>query len=341
MERHDLFEARNAAGGGPRVRTARPADHVTPTRVAALDVGSNSFHLAVVEVGPDGSLTVRDRVKEMVRLGERTLRDGVIPETTFRRGIAALQTLLQVAGRHRPEAIIAVGTSALREAENGGDFVAAARRELGLDIEIIDGLEEARFIYLGARSALDLDGRRVALFDVGGGSTEAIVGDEDECLFTASLKLGVLRLRDQWPCDRPVALRDLRLMGDWVRTIVGSTVTHLRRVKFDLAAFTSGTALALARVAGRALPDANGCARYELPLEALRAWEQRLAALSARERSGLPGIDERRADTILPGAVILRTILELCDMPSATVCDAALREGVIAEYLARRRAAGP
>jgi exopolyphosphatase/guanosine-5'-triphosphate,3'-diphosphate pyrophosphatase len=110
---------------------------------------------------------VLDRAKEMVRLGDSTLQHGVIPPEVFRRGLDALRALRRIADRHNVDALVAVATSAVREAQNGGEFVRAARDEAGIDIRVIRGDEEARLIYLGARGSLDLGKRRVALFDLG------------------------------------------------------------------------------------------------------------------------------------------------------------------------------
>jgi len=214
--------------------------------------------------------------------------------------------------------------------------VDAAQRECGFPIRVIDGIEEARFIYLGARQALALDGQQAALFDVGGGSTEAILGNEHQALLASSLKLGVLRLRDHWLRSDPPSPHDTAVMYEWVRTVTSSTIARFQAAGFDLVALTSGTALALARLAGRRLPRLGGVDRFQLTLEALRTWEQKLSAMTAAERSQVPGLDPGRVDTIVPGAVILRSLLEATGSDQALVCDAALREGIIAEYLARR-----
>ncbi|MDB4981374.1 MAG: Ppx/GppA phosphatase, partial [Myxococcales bacterium] len=141
-------------------------------RIAALDCGSNSFHLIVADVETGGRIQVLDRAKELVRLGDSTLHTGVIPPELFRRALDALKFLRRIADRHKPDALVAVATSAVREAQNGGEFVRAARDEVGIDIRVIRGDEEARLIYHGARGSLDLGKRRVALFDLGGGSLE-------------------------------------------------------------------------------------------------------------------------------------------------------------------------
>jgi exopolyphosphatase/guanosine-5'-triphosphate,3'-diphosphate pyrophosphatase len=309
-----------------------------PAVVAAIDVGSNSFHAVVVQANPDGTVRVLERAREMVRLGEESLQDGVIPQDAFERGLRALRALAMMARAHRPAAVLAVATSAVREASNGRAFIEAAERETGVAIRVIDGVEEARLIYLGARRALALAGRKVALFDVGGGSTEAILGNEHQALLASSLKLGVLRLRDNWLRSDPVSPEHTAVMAEWVRTVTRSTIAGFRSSGYDCVALTSGTALALARLAGRRLPRAGGVDRYQLTLAALRTWEERLTAMTAAERERLPGLDPGRVDTIVPGTVILRVILEATGMEEAMVCDAALREGVIAEHLMRQRA---
>jgi exopolyphosphatase/guanosine-5'-triphosphate,3'-diphosphate pyrophosphatase len=307
-----------------------------PVTVAALDVGSNSFHLVIVEACPDGSVRVLERAREMVRLGEESLQFGVIPRDAFERGLAALRSLAARARAHRPVEILAVATSAVREASNGRAFVDAAQRECGFPIRVIDGIEEARFIYQGARQALALDGQQAALFDVGGGSTEAILGNDHQALLASSLKLGVLRLRDHWLRSDPPSPHDTAVMSEWVRTVTSSTIARFQAAGFGLVALTSGTALALARLAGRRLPRLGGVDRFQLTLEALRSWEQKLASMTAAERAQVPGLDPGRVDTIVPGAVILRSILEATGAEQALVCDAALREGIIAESLLRR-----
>src|SRR6478672_4739123 len=215
-------------------------------RIAALDVGSNSFHLIVAEVGTGGHISVLDRSKEMVRLGDSTLHHGVIPPEVFRRGLDALRALRRIADRHNVDALVAVATSAVREAQNGGEFVRAARDEAGIDIRVIRGDEEARLIYLGARGSLDLGKRRVALFDLGGGSLEIVLADAQELYFSSSLKLGVIRLTESCPCSDPPTARERAILSERVRTMLDPVISRVRAMGFDDVAFTSGTASALA-----------------------------------------------------------------------------------------------
>jgi exopolyphosphatase/guanosine-5'-triphosphate,3'-diphosphate pyrophosphatase len=309
-------------------------------RIAALDLGSNSFHLVVVEAAPPatgGALAIQviERAKEMVRLGESTLMTGVIPTDGFERGLDALERLRRIVDRHEVDAMLVAATSAIREASNGSEFVRQAAEVIGTDVRIVDGHEEARLIYFGARSALNLAGRRVALFDLGGGSLELILADEERSLLSRSLKVGVLRLKDRWLADLaggavPQA-RLAELRAD-VRRALEPPVAEVRSAGFDFVAFTAGTARSLRELAGAGGPPDTLPAT--LTLASLVTLESSLAALPIAARAALPGIDPRRLDTLLPGAVVLRTILELCGASEATYCQAALREGMIAAYLA-------
>jgi exopolyphosphatase/guanosine-5'-triphosphate,3'-diphosphate pyrophosphatase len=304
-------------------------------RIAALDVGSNSFHLIVTEVEAGGRIRVLDRAKEMVRLGDSTLHKGVIAPEVFRRGLDALRALRRIVDRHKVDALVSVATSAVREAQNGGEFVRAARDEAGIDIRVIRGDEEARLIYLGARGSLDLGKRRVALFDLGGGSLEIVLADAQELYFTASLKSGVIRLAESCPCSDPPTPRERAHLAERVRTLLDPAISRLRAMGFDDVAFTSGTASALA---GLLRADGGGGGgKSTIALGDLGALEQRLGTMTVAGRARLPGLDTRRADTIYAGAVVFRTALELCGADQATLCETALREGIIADYVASNR----
>jgi exopolyphosphatase / guanosine-5'-triphosphate,3'-diphosphate pyrophosphatase len=308
-------------------------------RVAAIDVGSNSFHLLVVEAEPDGGLAVLEHTKEMVRFGEATLRDKVIPADAFDRGLRTLAAFKQMADVHRPEAIIAVATSSVREASNGATFVQAVAEKVGLEVRVIDSIEEARLIYLGARQALAPGSRRVLLLDVGGGSTEVLIADQSDCFFATSLRLGALRLRDEWRCSDPPTAPELSLAKIRARALAQPTTEHLRRIGFDFVALTSGTALAVARLFEDDLtppsePLPSGLQR--LTAVGLENLERRLSQLTLAERAALPGLEPRRADTILTGTVIVRTLLDLLEVREAAVCDSALKHGVVVDYIKRR-----
>ena len=303
-------------------------------RIAALDVGSNSFHLIVVQVTATGHFEVLDRAKEMVRLGEGSLRSGIIPPDVFKRGLEALASLRRLADRHQPDALVAIATSAVREAQNGGEFVRAARDEVGVDIQVVRGQEEARLIYLGARGSLDLDGKRTVLFDLGGGSMEVILADARELYFADSLKLGVIRVTEEWGASEPPTAREISTLRERLRRMMEPVIARVRSMGFDFVSMSSGTASALAALIAR---EENGGGARKLTLKALGEVERKLAEMTPEERTKLPGVDARRADTILAGAIVLRTALELTGADEAVVSETALREGIVADYIVTHR----
>lgn len=304
-------------------------------RIAALDVGSNSFHLIVVQVTSTGHFEVLDRAKEMVRLGEGSLRSGIIPPAVFKRGLEALASLRRLADRHQPDALVAIATSAVREAQNGGEFVRAARDEVGVDIQVVRGQEEARLIYLGARGSLDLDGKRTVLFDLGGGSMEVILADARELYFAASLKMGVIRVTEEWGASEPPTAREMSALRDRLRRMMEPVIARVRSMGFDFVSMSSGTASALAALVGR--EEGNSGSARKLTVKALAEVEKKLAEMTPDQRAKLPGVDARRADTILAGAIVLRTALELTGADEAVVSETALREGIVADYIVTHR----
>jgi exopolyphosphatase / guanosine-5'-triphosphate,3'-diphosphate pyrophosphatase len=299
--------------------------------LSVLDLGSNSFHLAAFRVLGRSRLEKVGRTKEMCRLGAGTLCNGSIDDAAWRRGSAALDRLHRRALGSDPDRLIAVATSAIRDARNGADFCRAARRRLGLEIEILSGEDEARLIYWGARSALPRRPGRIAVIDVGGGSAEIAVGDRRSCGFAACLPLGVLRLRELAP----------ERVAPYVRAAARSAMAQVRALRPERVVMTSGTARRLASVAlglGLRRPDPR-----ELSRSALRAIETALPQLSASDLVAL-GVEEGRLDTIRHGALVFETLLDLAGADRALVSTRGLREGVAlrelghAGHASRRRA---
>jgi exopolyphosphatase/guanosine-5'-triphosphate,3'-diphosphate pyrophosphatase len=300
-------------------------------KIAAIDAGTNSFHLLVARVGADGMLEPLERQKEMVRLGDSALAGAITPEAQ-QRGVDALRRFKETADRLGADATVAVATSAVREAENGGDFVRAVRDETGVDLNVVGGDEEARLIYLGARSALNLGGKRALFVDIGGGSVEMVVGDARERHYAVSLKLGVLRLLGKWQLGDPITPDQRARLAEHLYRALEAPLAEARRVGFDLVAMTSGTARQLAEL----LPPTADKPR-RVAFKDVFALEDRLCGFTSAQRALMPGLDARRVDSIIPGVILSRTLLEVAHADEYVVCDAALREGLVLDYVARHR----
>lgn len=309
-------------------------------KIAAIDIGSNSVHMVVVRGDHDQSCEVLDREKHMVKLGAGAFRRGRLTDDAFAAGLDSLRKFRKIIDHHRVDEIIAVATSAVREAANGEHFLAEVRKTTGITPRIISGTEEARLIHTAVRSAVDLSGRRALCLDIGGGSVEAVVGDAAKVAFSASLKLGVQRLRDAIGEDDPLTRDQRRLLDELVRSTAKVTLAKAHEAGFDICVGTSGTILGL----GLAVHLARGHERWisphgrVVPLDELRSLVAELSELDAEERNRVPGIDSERTDTIHIGGLLLVRLLEMADAECITLCDASVREGLVVEAL--EKAAG-
>ncbi len=299
-------------------------------KIAALDVGTNSIHLLIARVAADGQVEPLDRAKEMVRLGDSAFK-GVISPDAFARATECIRKYRAQAERAGVDAIIAVATSAVREAENGGDFVRVVRDETGIELTVIRGEQEARLIYLGARSAINLAGKKALIIDIGGGSVELIVGDAREAHYATSLKLGVLRLLDQYQLADPITADQRLRLAEQLHRALEAPTAAIRKIGFDMVAMTSGTARAVAEL----IPTTT--AEKPRPIAFKDVWEleEKLCAMNAAERSRVPNLDPKRVDSIIPGVILVRSLLEVVHADSYVLCEAALREGLVADYAAR------
>jgi len=301
-------------------------------RLAALDLGSNSFHALIADIDRGGRLSVVDKVKRMPRLGEGIFRTGTISDVARRNALRAIDELLPVLERHRPDAVHAVATSAVREARNGREFIDEVRSQFGLDVRIISGDEEARLSYAGARARLGDGLGRATLFDLGGGSLEAIWGDGDDVVCTASAPLGVLRAVVERPLSDPPSAREVRSLGQWAGREVSAFLGPYLGVDFGQVVLCAGTARAVRAVArALALIPAEGPQSSRIGRDTLRELIERLAPLSLAARRRTPALDPGRVDLVVHGAVMLDAILAATGSDDALVCRAALREGLILE----------
>jgi exopolyphosphatase/guanosine-5'-triphosphate,3'-diphosphate pyrophosphatase len=294
-------------------------------KIAAIDIGANSVHLVVSRLYGPGVHEVLDRSREMLRLGEATFSTGAIPPREMRRTLEVLKRFRSIAEAHGVEAVLAVATSAVRDARNRDDFVRRAEREARLAVRVLSGEEEGRLIYLGVRDAIALTLRRIAVIDIGGGSAEVVIGDGREILSTRCLKLGALRLAVRFSGSRKRA----PLLEKHIRGEIGAAAKEVERARVDAVIGTSGTILTVADLLG--VREDGGPIR----LEALETLSEKLLAASPRQLKQMPSVRDHRADTIGPGAQVVLSFMREAGVEEILVCERALREGVVADYALR------
>ena len=308
-------------------------------KLAVIDIGTNSIHMVLADILPDSSYKILDRFKDMTRLGNGAFTARRLSDEAMGRAVGVLKTLVTLARNKGFERIVAVATSAVREAKNGGDFVDLVKAQTGVKIRVISGLEEARLTFLGVRHSMSLPDKHTLVVDVGGGSVELIVGTRDGSQQAKSLKLGAIRLSDQYLPKMPPTKAMRKQLDEVVRLTLQEALNLFQVKQFEVVVATSGMAGNLAEIihlqqTGRPLPQLN---LAQVKLKDLRAVEAQLSMSSVKVRLSIPGLDPKRVDTLLPAVVVLHRLLELSSADEMIVCDKAIREGIIYDFIERHR----
>lgn len=291
-------------------------------QLAALDLGSNSFHLLVAHVGSDAALTKLASHKEVLKLGRVVQRAGHVPQLEFDAALSAVTKLVSIARAFRVDRVVVAATSALREAANGRDFCDAVEARCGVSVEQLSGTEEGRLVYQGARGGLAERTGRLGVVDIGGGSVEVCLGEGSVCQHVASLPLGFLRVAEKVDLTRGRA--------ETLHELVFAETRELReRLRWQRPAswvFSGGTARALGKlvVAG---PDG-------ISQEAVRRVAEVLAE-SSPERLGALGVDAKRIDGIGAAALVFEALVDVLSVSSLRVSPGGLREGLLLRELGR------
>ena len=285
-------------------------------RLAAIDIGTNSVHMIVVRVRPDFSFEVVDREKEMVRLGAGGLDGKKMTPESMNAALQALSKFQRLATSHHVDEILAVATSATREAENGGAFLKAIERKTGIRARLITGTEEARLIHLAAVYGVDTQ-KPAVVIDIGGGSVEITRGTGREIQFARSFKMGVIRLTERYVNSDPISSRDERKMVEFISEQADRYLETVVAAGYDRIIGTSGTILALGTVAtaidkGVAPTEVRN---LRVPAKSLRRLRKSAVDMNLAERMHLPGQDPRRADLMVAGAILLDTLLRIIRIP--------------------------
>lgn len=307
-------------------------------RIAAIDIGTNSIHMIVVQVRPDLSFEIIDREKAMVRLGAGGLGGRALTPEAADAALLALARFKRLADAHGVEVVLAAATSATREARNGGDFLRRIERDTGIRTRVISGQEEARLIYLAASYGVNIGRGRAVVIDIGGGSVEVVLGTANAPQLSRSFKLGSIRLTERLVASDPLTAREERKIVKRIRAEIDRHCAQIAAAGFDVVIGTSGTILSLgAMAAAERGAHAADLHHLEVSAKQIRKVRKQLCRLDLEHRLGLPGLDPRRADVIVAGAIVLDTILERLRATDLTLCELALREGLVLDYIHRNR----
>ncbi|MHB1457585.1 MAG: Ppx/GppA phosphatase family protein [Armatimonadota bacterium] len=304
--------------------------------ISVIDIGTNSIRLAVVRIDPNHDYRNLSIHKEVIRLGEGEFAHNRITAPAMDRGLLVLKKFADIARRYNSQEIVVAATAAVREAQNRTEFVERAKQEADVDVKIIPGVEEARLIYLGIASGIDMTGGTGLFIDIGGGTTEVIVGDQRNHLMLDSLKLGAIRLTDIFMKNDSGSVTDKRYKKiiDYARGVASNAVRKIRDIGFDAAYGSSGTIINLAEITAKRLnPDITSIRNYNLRYSDLIETITIMREMSLEQRRNLPGINPDRADIIICGGAIIDAIMSSVRADSITISDRALRDGLVIDHL--------
>lgn len=305
-------------------------------RIAAIDIGTNSFHLIIFEVKENGSLKLLDKEREFLRLGSEYGEDlSFISDNEKAKAIAVLKNFSKLALSNRAN-IRAVSTSAVREANNKNQFIKEIFEETGIKVEPIEGTEEANLIFLGMKNALEINDKSILGIDIGGGSTEFIYGVNGSPVFAESVKVGAVRLSKKFFPDFIITESSVKDCSSYVEELIKSNIKIQTNIKIDFAVGSSGTVDTICLIKqsqkeAKIESRLNGYAFSKSELEEIYSFVMNLKNPS--ERMSVPGIEAKRADIIPAGFIILKKVFEIFNIEKMVLSEYALREGVVFDFI--------
>ena len=307
-------------------------------KLAAIDIGSNSIKLVVVDAHSSESFTVLSRDKEVVQLGHETLMKGHLGRAAIDRAVDCIARFRSTAEQRGVKTILASATAAVREANNSLNFIRAVEQKAGVKVEILSGIEEARLIGLAASQGCSGNQSTNLNIDIGGGSTELSLFREGQPLKLLSMRLGAIGLTERFLTANPPRPKELENLGNEIRAALQRPTRELHEFSWDKLTGTSGTILALSAALKRrgnetGQPRESDSVDGVVNLERLASLNETLARMTTEERQNKAGISQQRAAIIVAGGQILEGAMRALQLKSLRPCEWSLREGVIINHL--------
>ncbi len=303
-------------------------------RIAAIDLGTNSFHAIIVDIHTDGSLDTIDTYKEMVCLGE-DVAEHRLSEKAMQRGLEAMKKIKLLCERQGVDKILAYATSAIRESVNGGDFIQMVIDHTQIKIYAIPGEMEAELIGHAVQHAIALDAEPVLMMDIGGGSVEFIIGNNEKFFSLFSRKMGVSRTASTFIKHDPITNSEIKAIRDFFDGQLKKVAKAIRRRPLDTLVGSSGTMENIASIIAVMKKADTSVTLNEFvysPSDFRKVYKQ-LIGMSHKERLQVTGLDPKRVDFIIPGLILLDLIINKFKIKQIKTSTQALREGIILHHI--------
>ena len=310
-------------------------------RIATIDIGTNSTHLLIAKLEPNlNTFSIELAEKSTTRLGERDPGTGELTSLAMNRAFSTLKRFKDLSESYKVESLIIAATSAVREAPNGRIFISEIKKKIGLDVELISGAEEARLIYLGVLSEMQFGNKPHLVLDIGGGSTELILADSSEARALTSTKIGAVRLQREFIKKEPISPQNELFLRSFIRGSMESAIDKVtKRIEVGeepVLVATSGTALAIGSlISNKENHIQSKLQGYKITKNNLDNIVNQLIKMTPSERSQLSSLSERRSEIIVPGALILQTIMTMVNVNEIVLSERALREGLVVDWMCR------
>ncbi|KGG11226.1 Exopolyphosphatasee [Prochlorococcus marinus str. LG] len=311
-------------------------------RVAAVDIGTNSIHLVIASVDPSlNTFSIDLAEKSSTRLGNRDPENGDLTESAKERTIETLKRFKDLAFSHKVDEILLAATSAVREAPNGAGFLQQINANLGLEVELVSGPEEARLIYLGVLSGMPFGETPHILLDIGGGSTELVLADGQDARALTSTRLGAVSLQRDFVKEEPISSQRLEFLKTFIQgslePAINKVCSRINEGEKTALVATSGTALAIGTLAASEQQNFEFRKHgYKFTKEQLDKLIEKLLIMTPDQRRKLPSISDRRAEIIVPGALIMQVAMQMLDIEEVILSERALREGLVVDWMFRK-----
>ncbi len=304
---------------------------------AIIDCGTNTFNLLIAEFHIHGKHRVVLNTKKSVKLGEGGLANNLIAPEAFERGIRTFIEFVDIAHDYKANTIKAFATSAVRSSTNGPDFVKKILEKTGIIIQVLNGDTEAQYIYKGVNLALEKIVQPALIMDIGGGSTEFIIAEEDNVIWKRSFDLGASRLLQEFKPHDPILPHEIEEIKDHFREMLQPLSTRLKKYPVGLLIGCSGSFESMAEMIKVHKGDTTDSGSfYEFSVDELKSLYQRLIATTEDERKTIPGLVEYRADTIVYATILVRHIVKRFKIDTIRYSSYALKEGILADLIANK-----
>jgi exopolyphosphatase / guanosine-5'-triphosphate,3'-diphosphate pyrophosphatase len=307
-------------------------------RLTGIDIGTLTCRLLIADLASSGRLIEVRSDRRILRLGEGVDYAKRLSGAAMDRVLQCLKEWRELIDASAVDATATVATSAVRDAVNRDEFLDRVKREVGFEIEILTGDEEADRTMLGIRYGLPVGMSDMLALDIGGGSTEFILDRPGQKSVVRSIDIGVVRLYERFLHHDPPTEDEVRQAREWVARETRAAVAGMDTYQTTTFVGTAGTVTSLAAMAQK-LPvyEPARIHNYDLQLSMIQELEQTLLSCKKADRAGLPGLEKGREEVITAGAIIIRTIMETLGLSSLLVSDLGLREGVLIDLAMRKR----